>query len=134
MTTAEYRRLTHWRLKLLEASLTELTEEVSQHHAELAAQVAALAATVARNHEIVSSKVAACQDAVKEMQLMVLGEPRYMLPGLGERIKEMSESIETIQDEREALVNQIKGMSLALKILSVAGGGSIVAVLVELFS
>lgn len=121
------------RLKLLEAALTELTEEVSTHHAALAEQVTALAATVNRNHEIVSGKVSACQDAVKEIQLMVHGEPRYLMPGLAERIKRMDESVEALQDYQEALKNQVKGMSLALKVIGVGGGASVVAVLVELF-
>jgi hypothetical protein len=114
------------RLKLLEAGLTELTEEVSAHHAELEKQVIQLSATVARNQEIVGGKVMACQEAVKELQLMVLGEPRYMLPGLAERIRKMDESIEDIQNERDALKNQLKGLKVGL---GLAGGGSLVGLI-----
>lgn len=133
-TAAERNAALRRRLKLLEASLTELTEEVSAHHAELEKQVAELSATVARNHEIVNGKVAACQEAVKEVQLIVMGEPRYLMPGLAERFKEMGDAIEAIQDERDALKNQLKGLRVGL---GLAGGGSLVgliAAISELFN
>lgn len=111
------------RLKYLESTLGELTHEVSQHHAALAEQVTALAGTVTKNQAIINGKVTACQEAVKEVQLMVLGEPRYMLPGLAQRLQEMNESIESIQDERDALKNQLKGLKVGL---TLAGGGSLI--------
>lgn len=125
------------RLKYLEGVLGELTQEISEHHAVLAEQVTALSATVAKNQTIIGDKVTACQEAVQELQLMVLGEPRYMYPGLAKQVKEHGELIEEIQNERDALKNQVKGMSLGLKLAGGAGIGSLaglIGVLVELFS
>lgn len=111
------------RLKHLEASLAELVQEVSAHHEELEKQVTELAAMVAKHNTIIGDKMAACQAAVQELQLMILGEPRYMYPGLAKTVEEQGNLIEEIQNERDALKNQLKGLKVGL---GLAGGGSLI--------
>jgi hypothetical protein len=102
------------RLDYIEQSLAVLHDEVD------------------KNHTIASEKIGAIQNAVKELQLMVYGESRYGLAGLASQIKTMTDRLETMQDEREALRNQIKGMSLVVKLVGLTGAGTLISVIAQL--
>lgn len=55
------------------------------------------------------------------------GDARYRYKGVLERVETLETLIEAIQDEREAIRNQIRGMQLLAGLASSAGGAAALA-------
>jgi chromosome segregation ATPase len=117
------------RLEYIEGALADLRDEIDRRGDLAQSQFD-------RQRDIVGEKINAIQGAVKELQLMIYGESKYRLVGLGDKVEKMSALLESMQTEREALRNQIKGMQKALAIIGLAGpivGPIILRLLGELF-
>jgi chromosome segregation ATPase len=118
------------RLDYIESALAELRDEIDRRNE-------ATQGLIDRQRDIVAEKISAISGAVKELQLMIYGESKYQLVGLSAKIEAVNGSLATMQAEREALRNQIKGMRLALTVIGLAGpvlGPIVLKVLGELFS
>lgn len=106
---------------------------IKQRMYEIERNLAALNDEMDKTNETSIEKIAAIREGLKDLQKLIYGEPLYFLPGLGVQVKNMNLTLELIQADREAQVNQIKGMKMAVVALGVTGGGTLIGVLVQLF-
>jgi chromosome segregation ATPase len=102
------------RLEYLEGGLADLRDELDRRNEETRSQID-------RQRDIVSEKITNMQNAVKELQLMIYGEPKYRLSGLSAQIDGMNTSLVAMQAERQSLRDQIKGMRTILIVMSALG-------------
>lgn len=114
------------------------TEEIEidllkQRMYEIEKNLAALGDIMDKGNEGALEKIAAIKESLKILQQMIYGEPLYFLPGLGVQVKNMNLVLEQMQADKEAQINQIKGMKTALVALGVTGGSTLIGVLVQLF-
>lgn len=122
------------RIRYIEASLQELVNEASRHHTELAARLEFASSTEAARAGTMAEKIAKVQKDIQELELLVYGEPKYLMPGLAKQIQQIDESLKGMRAEREALVNQVKGMSWGLKVVGLTGAGTLLGVLGQVLS
>lgn len=122
------------RIRYIEASLQELVNEASRHHNELATRLEFASSTEAARAGTMAEKIAKVQKDIQELELLVYGEPKYLMPGLAKQIQQIDESLKGMRAEREALVNQVKGMSWGLKVVGLTGAGTLLGVLGQVLS
>lgn len=106
---------------------------IKQRMYEIERNLAALNDELDKTNETSIEKIAAIREGLKDLQKLIYGEPLYFLPGLGVQVKNMNLTLELIQADREAQVNQIKGMKMAVVALGVTGGGTFIGMLIQLF-
>lgn len=121
------------RIRYIETCLAELVQEAGKHHAELMTRIEFASSSEAQRAAMMAEKIIQVQKDIQELELLVYGEPKYLMPGLAKQIQQIDEALTAMTVEREALKNQIKGISIGWKL---AGGGTLVtfgAVLWEIF-
>lgn len=121
------------RIRYIENCLAELVQEAGKHHAELMTRIEFASGSEATRAAMMAEKIILIQKDIQELELLVYGEPKYLMPGLAKQIQQIDEALTAMTVEREALKNQIKGISIGWKL---AGGGTLVtfgAVLWEIF-
>lgn len=121
------------RIRYIETCLAELVQEAGKHHAELMTRIEFASGSEAQRAAMMAEKITQVQKDIQELELLIYGEPKYLMPGLAKQIQQIDEALTAMTVEREALKNQIKGISIGWKL---AGGGTLVtfgAVLWEIF-
>lgn len=89
---------------------------------------------VDKNNSAQIEKIGACREGVKDLQSLLYGDPRFLMPGLAQDVKAVRTALEALEDEREAFLNQIKGMKIALVLIGLTGGGTLVTLLTQIFT
>lgn len=110
---------------------------LKQRMYEFEKNLASLGDDIGKDNEAALEKIAVIRESLKVLQQMIYGEPLYFLPGLGVQVKGMNLILEQMQADKEAQLNQIKGMKIALYLISVVAGipaiGAILPAIGQLF-
>lgn len=108
------------RIRYIEASLAELVNEASKHHTELIARIEFATSTEATRAGTMAEKIIQVQKDIQELELMIYGAPKYLMPGLARQIQEIDEALKAIQAAEIAKTNQIKGIKMAMIFIGAA--------------
>lgn len=95
---------------------------LKQRMFEIEKNLAALNDELDKGNESALEKITAIREGLKILQQMIYGEPLYFLPGLGIQVKNMNLILEQMQADKDAQLNQIKGMKIALYVISAVAG------------
>jgi hypothetical protein len=121
-------------IRYLEATLSELTKECSEHYADLSKRADVELAKAAERAAVMMDKLSKAQGAIISLETLVYGEPKYLLLGLTRQFEDVRLKIDEMQAERLALKNKIEGMRLLLAVLGVTGASTLLAVVLPLLA
>lgn len=121
------------RIRYIEASLAELVNEASKHHTELIARIEFATSTEATRAGTMAEKIIQVQKDIQELELMIYGAPKYLMPGLAKQIQQIDEALKAMQADKQAEVNQLKGIKVAVGMFGVTSLGTLITILTQIF-
>lgn len=77
---------------------------------------------VDKDNSALIEKIGICRDGLKDLQSLLYGDPRFLITGLAAEIRAIRVTLDALEEEREAFMNQIKGVKIALYVVGVIAG------------